>query len=645
MRIVLSILCSLVLVFSVQAQTLACLDEVTVMLDDSDQATIFAIDMLVGEDLVNDNYTINLDSVTMDLSAIDLSASDIGTHTFAITEKATQNMCWGTLIVVNIRSQIFFSNATVQEGEQICVSALGRTDESLVSLQTGIKWDPSVIQFTGVAENGTLTGITVNDGNVEQGELKFLWLLGFQEDPIVGEFRFDICFNVVGQSGEGTLIDFVSLPNFIIEASNAQGGNLPIALKGGTVCIDTCPDFLNCQDDCGERTVVADGEIPLFMNPFSGKESVILFDINGNTTSKYGNGTFGIPQASILSGSNELSISSTVSSSELNGISTLDIVMALQYVLGLEDLSPAQLIAADIDKSGDVSLTNDILYLNDLVLGIESEIVGENWFFIPEDFEFDAAFSGFDFTNTYSTYTFDDTDIDAENGLLVDIYKYGDLNSNFALNRSTEIGLLSIRDEFIQSKESTFVEIKLFSEDIESFVGAQAALTIENAQILDIKHNYGTALSYHIEGEQFKFNWLSSEPVESIEFSVELQTEKEGMTADFIALDQDFLTEYITQDLQVFKIDLELTDITSSNKELDEQQFSMFPNPATESVTIEVQDQQIGKDLRIYNAIGQLEFATKVISTLTQITKQDLPSTGIKFVQIDGVQSQKLLIR
>ena len=648
MRIVLIILCSLICVFTVKAQTLACLDEVTVLLDDSDRTTIFAIDMLVGENLMNENYTINLDSAAVDVSSIDLFASEIGTHTYVVTEKATQDMCWGTLFVIgngSLTSQLAFNNSTVKEGEQICISALGVADISLVSLQTGIKWDPSIIQYTGVVETGTLTGITVNESDVDQGELKFLWLIGFQEEPVVGEFGFDICFNVVGQSGEGTLIDFVNLPNFTIEASNGQGVTFPLSLQGGAVCIDTCPDFLNCQDNCGGRAEVAEGEIPLFMNPYSGNESVILFDINGNATTKYDNGTFGIPQTSIASGSNELSISSTASSSELNGISTIDIVMALQFVLGLEDLSPAQIIAADIDKSGDVSITNDISYLNKLILGIETDIVGQNWFFIPAGFEFDPAFSGFNFTNNYFTYTIEDTAIDTENGLTVDVYKYGDLNESFALNRSNEVGLLAIENEFISANKTTEINVKLSSLDIESFVGAQAALNVANGAIINVKHQYGSSLSHHIQGGQLTFTWISGEAVESIEFVLEVQAEKDGITSDFISLDETFTTEYITRDLQVFDIRLNISDITSPTAEIDSNQFSMYPNPASESFTVEVTPKQIGKDLRIFNTLGQLEYTMTITNQLTQINKQRLPSTGIKWIQIDGVPSQKLLIQ
>ena len=650
MRIVLIILCSLICVFTAKAQTLACLDDLTVLLDDSDRATIFAIDMLEGENLLNENYTISLDSVPMDVSSIDLFASDIGTHTYVVTEKATQDMCWGTLVVIgngSLTSQLAFNNATVKEGEQLCISALGVADISLVSLQTGIKWDPSIIQYTGVVETGTLTGITVNDSDVEQGELKFLWLVGFQEEPVVGVFGFDICFNVVGQSGEGTLIDFVNLPNFRIEAANGQGVTFPLSLQGGTVCIDTCPDFLNCQDNCGERAEVADGEIPLYINlsNVSKDETVIRFSLNGEEATIYDQATYGLSQSSLVSGTNELSIENS-KGSILNGISTIDLVMTLQYILGLESLMPHQIIAADIDKSGDVSLTKDITKMSNLILGIDNNIDGSNWFFIPESEAFGQPFdfNGFDFVNDFFKYQFLDTDINTSVGINVDVYKYGDLNRNFAYNRNNESGLLDIENEFIPAYTPMDIQVKLTSEDIESFVGAQAALKIENSTIINLEHEYGSSLSHHIQDGHVKFTWLSGEPVEDIAFVLKIETVKDGNSSDFISLDETFATEYITRDLQVFDIRLNISDITSPTAEIDSNQFSMYPNPATESFTVEVHSKQVGKDLRIFNTLGQLEYSIKTTNQLTQINRESLPSAGIKLIQIDGAPSQKLLI-
>lgn len=838
MRTVLILFCYLIGISVGQTQVLACLDEVTVKLDDTDRATIFAIDLLEGESLMNENYIISLDGEESDVSKIDLFVPEIGTHTYTITDRATQNMCWGTLVVsgknnfaplaicsntiplnlddtnrvslsdINVGSfddntavedliitisregntqlnpgdeqfvlvnsltfseaeicelvpvfmivwdadglrntclteiavsnnvsdcdfssnafncpldqifyvdvnqdvelisqdflfnpnlngsfsisiddadfvksyvvsiddigahtfsiksdteiivcsgtfsieeictsdpcpnQIGFKDYSVKPGDKICVSAVGLTNSSLASIQTGILWDPSVLKYSRIVETGTLKGITVNEENVGQGELKFLWLLNFGDDPVTGEIGFDICFDVLGEAGESTSITFGNLPNFRIEAATEEGLILPLILNSGNVCI------ADSETECGtvERPEVLSGEIPLFIHPSNvdKEDAVIQFTLNGQTTNVYDKGTYGLKISDILQGTNELAISSSSKSSVLNGVSTLDIVMALQYVLGLEDLQPEQIIAADIDKSGDVSLTNDISHLNNLILGIETDIKGENWFFIPYKRILDQSFDGFNFTNDFSSYSFQNSEID-ESGIDVNVYKYGDLSNNFAINRSTEKGLIEIDNELISANSSSPIKVKLSSEEIESFVGAQACLKLSEASIVKIEHEYGSSFSYYIQGDQIKFNWASGEAIENIEFIIHVQTEKEGMTSDFISLDPTFQTEYITRDLQVFGIDLKLNQTTTSIIDVSDSQFSIYPNPATDNFSIDVKASQLGKELLIYNALGQIEYTQKIKQTKSQIMTDQL-SSGIKFISLEGSRSQKLMI-
>ena len=69
-----------------------------------------------------------------------------------------------------------------------------------------------------------------------------------------------------------------------------------------------------------------------------------------------------------------------------------------QIVKELRELTPEQIIAADMDKSGDVSVARDLIRLRNLILGNETEIEGEDWFMIPQNQDF-SSFKGFDFEN------------------------------------------------------------------------------------------------------------------------------------------------------------------------------------------------------------------------------------------------------
>jgi hypothetical protein len=77
-----------------------------------------------------------------------------------------------------------------------------------------------------------------------------------------------------------------------------------------------------------------------------------------------------------------------IDSDVLNGVNVLDILAMLKHILAITPLSPYAQIAADINKSGSVTVL-DIVELRKLLLGIYAEFPNnESWRFIPADFVF-----------------------------------------------------------------------------------------------------------------------------------------------------------------------------------------------------------------------------------------------------------------
>ena len=85
----------------------------------------------------------------------------------------------------------------------------------------------------------------------------------------------------------------------------------------------------------------------------------------------------------------DYSIAPSKDSDPLNGVSTYDLILIAQHLLGQPSLdSPYKMIAADIDNSRSVTAT-DIAELRKLVLGIYSELPNNtSWRFVPSDFVF-----------------------------------------------------------------------------------------------------------------------------------------------------------------------------------------------------------------------------------------------------------------
>ena len=101
-------------------------------------------------------------------------------------------------------------------GGQICVpiTATGFTD--IESIQLGIEWDPNVLSFD--AENGVrgigISPVNINPNRVDEGQLNALWFLDTQPVTVPdGGVLFEICFNVIGATGETTVISIVDSPD------------------------------------------------------------------------------------------------------------------------------------------------------------------------------------------------------------------------------------------------------------------------------------------------------------------------------------------------------------------------------------------------------------------------------------------------
>ena len=74
----------------------------------------------------------------------------------------------------------------------------------------------------------------------------------------------------------------------------------------------------------------------------------------------------------------------------LNGISTFDLVLIKKYLLEEESFTPLQLIAADVDESGEVS-NLDIVFIARIILGLNAALPStKNWRFIHSNWQFDA---------------------------------------------------------------------------------------------------------------------------------------------------------------------------------------------------------------------------------------------------------------
>ena len=145
-------------------------------------------------------------------------------------------------------------------GDTVCVKVTADNFNSITGMQFGMSWNPAVIQlipaikFPNPPALPSLTQSNFNANNSSTGVLKFQWASGVPVTLPNGTTLFELCFAVVGTTGQSTDIKFIDVPAALpipalkIEILN-QIGEIPFDLAGGKVTVGitagaSTPDWL-----------------------------------------------------------------------------------------------------------------------------------------------------------------------------------------------------------------------------------------------------------------------------------------------------------------------------------------------------------------------------------------------------------------
>lgn len=170
----------------------------------------------------------------------------------------------------------------------------------------------------------------------------------------------------------------------------------------------------------------------------------------------------------------------------LNGVSTFDILLIQQFILGLNDLDdPLQHIAADIDNNTKIS-GSDIIELRKLILGIEDEFsANESWRFVDANFIFG---NGNPLTQNFPE-SYHIPDLNASMSIDFEAVKIGDVNnsatfhSNSPVVRNSNTEFFVMPDERLSSGE--IIRIPVYAnEGYENIFGFQLEWSY-NASIIE----------------------------------------------------------------------------------------------------------------------------------------------------------------
>lgn len=413
----------------------------------------------------------------------------------------------------------------------------------------------------------------------------------------------------------------------------------------GELCsvLVTANDYNNA---CNSLVEVSPDEIAVFMRPapfnLSSYGSVM---INGTNATEYNSGVYGLPKSAMLENNNEL-VFQPNSTQQLSGLSTLDEVLLLKHLLGVDLLEGWQIVAADIDQSGDLSFTRDFVGHRQLILGINANLPGDNYFIAPRNQAIPSDLDSYNFQNDYRSYTFDRGEINENEGIVLDIYKYGDLNDNFSVKpRSNKHLLLEVEDKYLHSGKSYTIPVRLKDADlIEDYYGIQFSVT-GNFQQIDLgAHLFGDKLLTHKPKQsQLNISLVSEASLNEFEFELHLEAKESGWLSTNLKFDEAFAIEYVGESLNLFDLEFEFFNPIEDDV-IQNDKIQLYPNPVFNELTIKLASEMIGKELEIFNTLGQVQFKTQIRSETITLNRNELGSSGLKYLRVGQEIIQEIIV-
>ena len=157
---------------------------------------------------------------------------------------------------------------------------------------------------------------------------------------------------------------------------------------------DFCVTYIIIQDNLDHCSGVATGSSSIDLGGVVydengvdiGDVDVNLSGANTPPVNTAGSGSYGFYNLAMF---NNYTITPEKDINPLNGVTTYDLVLISQHVLGVSPLnSPYKMIAADVNGSGNIT-TFDIVQLRQLILYVITDLpVSESWRFIDADYVF-----------------------------------------------------------------------------------------------------------------------------------------------------------------------------------------------------------------------------------------------------------------
>lgn len=144
------------------------------------------------------------------------------------------------------------NNEIASSGEQVCVPVTVQGFQDMLVAQFNISYPPTLLDFDMDASSSVLPGAVILD-NANDNKVIFLWTDGTPETPETladGSTILELCFDVIGASGNTANLLFLNDADNDIDFQNGDDESVPATLNNGSVSIlGNANDFTLYFDD------------------------------------------------------------------------------------------------------------------------------------------------------------------------------------------------------------------------------------------------------------------------------------------------------------------------------------------------------------------------------------------------------------
>jgi len=340
----------------------------------------------------------------------------------------------------------------------------------------------------------------------------------------------------------------------------------------------------------------------------------------------------------------------------LNGVSTFDLVLLRKHIVGTQELtSPYDLIAADINKSGDITAF-DMVQLRQVVLQLVPNFPSNtSWRFIDKNHQFTTANAlGENFNEVY-----DITNLSADMSIDFIAVKIGDLNGNAIPNslvgaesrNAAGTFAFNMEDQFVQVGEK--VNVEFTSADMPTTQGFQFTLNFEGLEFDELVEGAATAANFNtVQAKRgtISTSWDGQATEKEVAFGVTFTATTSGQLSELLSISSDqVVAEAYNNEGELLNVALNFNAVnTATTFEL----FQNTPNPFDGATVIGFNLPQAGNA-----TLKVLDIQGKILRSVTgdynkglnqiSLNAKDLNATGVLYYQLESaehVATKKMII-